>query len=100
MGVALLGALALASALMVGLAGGIPASVVQPFRPRAAHAAEGNREQCLQWARSRGPERATLADELGRRNGLTKIHRLAESDPGSGRSLYTTADILRLCRRS
>jgi hypothetical protein len=85
---------------MAGITGGIPAALVQTFRPRSAQSADGNREQCLQWSRSHGPERAALADELGRRNGLTKIHRLAEPDPGTGRSLYTTADILRLCRRS
>lgn len=64
----------------------------------AAATAPGNREQCLQWQGSRGPERAALANALGQRNGLTKRRKFATAVPGDPHSLYSPSDIQRLCR--
>ncbi|WP_087066949.1 hypothetical protein [Cyanobium sp. NIES-981] len=61
-------------------------------------AGAGTLELCQQWQRSHGLERTALADALGQRNGLTKQRKFATASPGDRRSLYSPADIQRLCR--
>lgn len=58
----------------------------------------GNLERCAQWRSARGAEKASLANQLGLANGLTKNKRLDEAQPGASRSLYRTNDLQRLCR--
>lgn len=61
--------------------------------------AQDNRDLCLQWSRSHGAEKIALANTIGAQNLLTKVHRLAEAQPGDSQSLYSSNDIQRLCRR-
>lgn len=58
----------------------------------------GNLERCAQWRMAQGVDKATLANQLGAANHLTKNQRLAEAQPGETRSLYRTSDLQRLCR--
>ncbi len=63
-----------------------------------ASVSPGNLEQCAEWRKAHGAEKATLANQLGTTNLLTKNQRLAEAHPGTSRSLYRTSDLQRLCR--
>ena len=68
--------------------------------PPGAALPAGNLELCAQWRSARGAEKASLANQLGASNVLTKNTKLAEAQPGDTNSLYRIPDIQRLCRNS
>lgn len=53
--------------------------------------------QCLRWQRSHGTERILLGNAIGAAAYLTKVRRLAESDPQHPELLYAPADLQRAC---
>ena len=66
-----------------------------PHHP--AFAAGDTRQDCMLWNRSSGAERVELGNRIGAENLLTKQHRFATTQPGDTLSLYSTADLRRLC---
>jgi hypothetical protein len=61
-----------------------------------AHA-DNTRHDCLLWNRSGGAERVELGNRIGASNLLTKQHNFATAQPGDSQSLYSSADLRRLC---
>ena len=57
------------------------------------------RQQCRSWASAHGQEQVQLGNRIGREQLLTKTHRLAEASADDTISLYSWADLQRLCRR-
>ena len=57
------------------------------------------RQDCLTWQRSHGSAQVAISDRIGREQLLTRAHQPADVKPDGSQSLYSWADIQRLCRR-
>lgn len=70
--------------------------LLQAVAPSPARA-EASWAQCQRWQRSSGPDWIQQGNAIGAAAYLTKVQRLAESDPGHPRLLYAPSDLKRAC---
>ena len=66
--------------------------------PCPAVQAQASLALCQQWQRSSGLQRIQLGNSIGAAAYLTKVQRLAESDPEHPVLLYSPADLQRTCQ--